>query len=170
MLFSAIFYGHTKWWSTFMEMPLSLSLLESSWIQDINLLLHRWTQKFEYLVIFGLLRFLDILKIWKSSQTFKCYVTILLTTGWMRLKAIFCAVASFSSHIHANLCKHAFFFDGCYFSSSRPRQSFPMFSFQNQHILVYKHQFGCYSSGAAFFLSCEQIPSKCIRRVKLTPH
>ena len=62
------------------------------------------------------------------------------------------------------------FFDGCYFSSSRPRQSFPMFSFQNQHILVYKHQFGCYSSGAAFFLSCEQIPSKCIRRVKLTPH
>ena len=62
------------------------------------------------------------------------------------------------------------FLDGCYFSSCRPRQSFPMFSFQNQHILVYKHQFGCYSSGAAFFLSCEQIPSKCIRRVKLTPH
>ena len=34
---------------------------------------------------------------------------ILLTTGWMRLKAIFCVVASFSSEIHANLCKHTFF-------------------------------------------------------------
>ena len=32
---------------------------------------------------------MDILKICKSSQTFKCYVTILLTTGWMRLKAFF---------------------------------------------------------------------------------
>ena len=95
---------------------------------------------------------------------------ILLTTGWMRLKAIFCVVASFSSEIHANLCKHTFFWMDVIFPPADPRQSFPMFSFQNQHILVYKHQFGCYSSGAAFFLSCEQIPSKCIRRVKLTPH
>ena len=81
------------------------------------------------------LRFLDILKICKSSQTFKCYVTVLLTTGWMRLKAIFCAVASFSSHIHANLCKLAFFSMDVIFPPADPDSRFLCFLFKTNTFL-----------------------------------